>query len=144
MKENVAIVIILCVCVVFILPILPDFTPDNKPDYLMRFVKLLLIVTVVLSFPNLLNLSKDDFLFELTPEKHCEGGPYMWSSSPEKQKFCSQFSKDDMARYECPNGFVGAPIWRGGVGNQPPESNDQWKNTRCSSIRDDYKDPQVL
>lgn len=144
-KESVALAIILTIIIVFILPILPDFIKVNnveQPYYLMRIIKLFIIVAAIVGFSSSLSLSQDNFFFELTPEKYCEGGPYMWSSNPEKQKFCSQFSKADMARYECPVGFHGAPVWS--QGNQPAESNDQWKNTRCSSISKDYNDPQVL
>ena len=146
-KESVALAIGLGIIIIFILPMLPDFSIVNNqevPYYLMRIIKFLIVLTAVIGFSKILDLSKDNFFFELTPQKYCEGGPYMWSSNPEKQKFCSQFSKADMARYECPVGFHGAPIWREGQGNQPPESNDQWKNTRCAAISNDYNDPQVL
>ena len=146
-NESVALGIILFVLFMFILPILPDVLIDKngeKPYYLMRLIKFSIVALTIVYFSKFLDLSQDNFFFELTPEKYCEGGPYMWSSNPEKQKFCSKFSKADMAKYECPSGFVGAPIWRGGAGNQPAESNDQWKNTRCSTISKDYNDPQVL
>jgi hypothetical protein len=145
-KEFVALALTLGLAIIFILPTLQDFKDNDKdkePNYLMRIIKWLIILGVVVSYPVLLDLSKDDFHFELTPEKHCEGGPYMWTSDPEKQKFCSKFTKADMARYECGVGFHGAPIWRGGAGNQPPESNSNWKNERCSDVNSD-NGPQVL
>lgn len=73
---------------------------------------------------------KENFTFELTPEKHCYGGPYMWSSDPQLKKFCNQFSEQDMSQYECPNGYVGAPVrW-----NFQPLSDGNWQNAQsCDS-----------
>ena len=56
--------------------------------------------------------SKDNFLFEVTPEKRCDGGPYMYSSNPELQKLCGEFSQNDLNRFECSNGYIGRPISR--------------------------------
>ena len=68
---------------------------------------------------------------------------YMRPSSPEKQKFCSQFSKKDMSRYECPGGFVGAPVnWN--YTPPPPESDSKCQNARCDNIDSSNSDPQVL
>ena len=50
--------------------------------------------------------SKDNFLFEVTPEKRCDGGPYMYSSNPELQKLCGEFSQNDLNRFECSNGYM--------------------------------------
>jgi hypothetical protein len=56
--------------------------------------------------------SKDNFLFEVTPEKRCDGGSYMYSSDPELQKLCGQFSNKDLSNYECSHGYTGRPINR--------------------------------
>ena len=58
--------------------------------------------------------SKDNFLFEVTPEKLCDGGPYMYSSDPYLQQLCGQFSNKDLKRYECSHGYTGRPIDRSG------------------------------
>lgn len=85
--------------------------------------------------------SKDDFFFELTPEKNCQGGPYMYSSDPEKQKYCSQFSANDLAQYNCPAGFHGLPVhWE-----RNDMSDADWTNRICDGNFKDYRDdPQVL
>lgn len=82
---------------------------------------------------------KDSFFFELTPEKKCDGGPYMYSSDPEKQKLCSQFSQEDLSKYSCCPGFHGRPVWF----ERSDESNKDWANTMCDNgFNNDY--PKVL
>jgi hypothetical protein len=84
--------------------------------------------------------TKDNFFFELTPEKHCEGGSYMYSSSPEKQKFCSQFTPKDIKYYSCTKGFHGAPVhWE-----RTDMSDSKWENKMCDGNFDEYNDPKVL
>jgi hypothetical protein len=84
---------------------------------------------------------KDSFLFEVTPEKRCDMGPYMYSDNPEKQKFCSQFSPEDMAQYECSTGFHGRPVHMI-VDNST--SDDNWQNHLCDKGQLNYQMPQVL
>jgi hypothetical protein len=110
---------------------------------IMNGLKALIIFGVFMLYNYLTKDIKDNFHFELTPEKRCDGGPYMWSSSPEKQALCSKFSKEQLARYECPAGFIGRPIWREGAGNIPL-SDDNWQNTTCNQIGKNLPDPQVL
>lgn len=134
--------VVLLICFVLVLPEV-KLGKDGNVTSIVVLLSILLTGIVVLfnlAFQN----SKDNFHFELTPEKHCDGGPYMYSSNPEKQALCSKFSKADLSRYNCPVGFHGRPIWREGAGNQPPESNDNWQNTRCGNIDSSYNDPQVL
>ena len=134
-KEIVLLIILL---VIFMLP----FSMLGI-TYIFNGLKAVIIFGVFLLYNYLTKDIKDNFYFELTPEKQCDGGPYMWSSSPEKQALCSKFSKADLARYECPNGFIGRPIWRQGAGNIPL-SDDNWQNTTCKQIGKDLPDPQVL
>ena len=131
--EYIGLFIILLVSFVYIFPKLTD-------NSLNSFMKSVIIFAVVIVFNILLKNNKDGFHFELTPEKHCDGGPYMWSSSPEKQALCSKFSKQDLSKYNCPVGFHGRPV----NFNYSAESNSQWKNERCNEISDSYNDPQVL
>ena len=132
--EYIGLLVLLIVSFIFIFPRL------LKDDEIARFIKAFIVFIIVIVFNLIFTSNKDGFHFELTPQKYCEGGDYMRSSSPEKQKFCSQFSEVDMSRYECPSGFVGAPVnW-----NYTPESDDKWQNTRCKDISSSYNDPQVL
>jgi hypothetical protein len=83
---------------------------------------------------------KDNFRFELTPEKHCDGGPYMYSSDPVKKAYCSQFTPSQLAEYQCCKGFHGRPVhW-----NRTDMSDSKWENKMCDSNFNDYSDPKVL
>ena len=75
------------------------------------------------------NYSKDGFRFELTPEKLCEGGPYMYSDDPDKLAFCSQFSPEDMSRFSCGIGFHGAPV----TFKRDTMSDSKWENHMCDN-----------
>lgn len=61
----------------------------------------------------------EKFHFEVSPEKMCDGGAYLRSSSPEKQKLCAQFSAQQLANFECkPGEYHGRPVLnRGYNGN---------------------------
>jgi len=85
------------------------------------------------------NTNIDNFHFELTPIKKCQGGPYMYSSDPERQKLCAHFSPKEYCQYNCGRGFVGAPVhW-----NRSSESDSNWSNSEMT-INDSYDYPQVL
>jgi hypothetical protein len=118
--------------------------PKLGYGYAFEGLKALIIFGVFMLYNYLTKDIKDNFHFELTPEKRCDNGSYMWSSNPEKAALCSKFSKEQLARYECPGGlYNGRPIWRQGAGNIPL-SDDNWQNTTCKQIGDNLPDPQVL
>lgn len=98
-----------------------------------------LLFTALVYGMNSVRTTKDNFYFELTPEKHCEGGAYMHSSAPEAQKaFCSQFTPQQDREFTCPRGFHGRPVhWE-----RTSMSDDEWQNKMCNKIN--YSDPQVL
>jgi hypothetical protein len=99
-----------------------------------------LILTGIIFLLDKFDYTKDDFFFQVTPEKQCDGGPYMYSSNPEKQKLCSKFSKQDLAQYSCPSGFYGRPVhWQ-----RNDMSDSHWNNTMCDGNFKDYSDPKVL
>jgi len=92
------------------------FELDNKINLILKALLFTLVVFMVYSV-NKFNLTDDivdNFYFELTPEKVCDGGPYMWSSNPEKQKFCSQFAQQDLNNFECSRGYHGRPVMQPG------------------------------
>jgi len=81
-----------------------------------------LIVTCVLSSLYLMliysgnNMSsqRDDFLFELTPAKICDGGAYM-ATSGWRRDFCNNFMNTEEGQkqysmYNSSGGFVGRPL----------------------------------
>ena len=84
---------------------------------------------------------KDNFNFEVTPEKLCQGGPYMYSSNPEKLKYCQSLSPDSYFRYNCPCGFSGRPA----VFQYTPLSDDKWQNTIvCNPSKEELDSVDVL
>ena len=97
------------------------------------------IITFVIFLLDKLNYIKDDFFFEVTPEKLCSGGDYMNSSDPERRKLCSKFSKEQLAEYNCPVGFHGRPVNY----QYSNMSDSNWNNTICDG-NFDYTDPTVL
>jgi len=112
-----------------------------------KFLKVGLTFLTIVIFQIILDatkkFSKDNFMFQLTPEKKCDGGPYMYSSDPARQALCSKFSEKDLLRYDCPVGYHGRPVWWDGATNGTL-SNDNWQNDTCNQISKDYDDPQVL
>lgn len=94
-----------------------------------------IVFTSLIYLLNKMNDTKDNFHFELTPQKKCDGGNYMYTSDPEKQKLCSSFTPEELSMYQCPNGaFHGRPVWW----NRTNESNANWQNTMCDSGLDDF------
>lgn len=66
--------------------------------------------------------SKDSFTFEVTPIKLCDGGPYMYSSNPERKKIC--LNNID-SQINCGVGFHGKPF------DYTSFLNDQSENKTC-------------
>lgn len=133
----------------YIIIFLLFYVLSKSSDYVTKYLKInedasLLLMGLI--FAGLIYLlrnlgtHKDDFHFELTPEKQCTGGSYMYSSDPIRKKFCSQFSPNDIANYSCCNGFHGAPVhWE-----RTNMSDDKWENKMCDGNFKEYTDPQVL
>lgn len=72
--------------------------------------------------------SSDNFTFELTPEKLCAGGPYMWGN-PEIAKLCSKYTPQQLSEYNCGVGFHGAPVhWE-----RTDMSDKNWENHMCDA-----------
>ena len=116
---------------------------------------------------------KDNFRFQVTPEKLCRGGPYLFQGGPHKQ-FCQDMwnspqGRQEMAKYFCLNGdcgkesgvinpnrlIPGTPApgnpWGDGkyVGLRKhmrftPMSDALWENKRCCQSFLDYNDPSVF
>ena len=117
--------------------------------YLNNILKInidILLILFAILFTGILFLLKhdksknnsEDFIFQLTPEKHCSGGSYMWTD--EKRKFCSQFTPQDIGYFGCSAGFHGAPVhWR-----RTNISNDEWENKTCDCDFKRYNDPEAL
>jgi len=106
-------------------------------------MSILLIVMYKLLKINDTNNSKDSFDFRVTPEKLCDGGPYMWGSG-EKLKLCSELvnNKKDYLMYNCPLGlYNGRPVQF----EYTPQSDKNWLNKSCdNSILTNNEMPYVL
>ena len=106
----------------------------------------LLIIFAGLIFTSIIYLLKcmldvkDNFHFEVTPEKLCDGGPYMYSSNPEIKKLCDSFSNQDLAKYSCCPGFHGRPVWW----ERTNDTDADWNNPICKGNFKNYDDPKVL
>lgn len=116
---------------------------SNGNNRMRVFLQALIVLVVVIIFNFATENIKDNFLFELTPEKWCLGGEYMRSSSPELQQFCSKFSSEDIDKYQCNRGYIGKPVWRG-MAENANLSDANFENKTCSEISPTYNDPQVL
>ena len=98
-----------------------------------------IVFTSLVYLLNKMNDTQDNFHFELTPQKKCDGGKYMYTSDPEKQKLCASFTPDELSMYECSPGFHGRPVWF----ERTNDTNSCWANTMCDNgFNDDY--PKVL
>jgi hypothetical protein len=118
---------------------LSEYLNINKYFVLTLFGLIFTGLSYLLINSDLNKTQKDNFHFQLTPEKNCDGGAYMYTSNPIKQKLCNSFSPSDLAKYECCPGQHGRPIWWA----RSDESNADWANTMCDSGLDDFK-PHVL
>lgn len=90
----------------------------------LGFTLTLILISSILKF-KMASDTKDDFFFEVTPEKLCDGGPYMYSSNPEKAKYCSTLTPQQYSAFNCPCGmYHGRPVHY----EYTPMSNDKWEN----------------
>jgi hypothetical protein len=69
-----------------------------------------LFASMLFAVLQITNKSSEGFFFEVTPAKRCCGGPYMYSSDPERQELCSKISPEELSRACCGNGYVGRPM----------------------------------
>lgn len=120
-----------------------EFTAMMFPKHvkLGLLVGTLIVVAALFAMYKSGKVQIDRFHFEVSPEKTCEGGPYMWSSaSPEKQAYCNSLSPQQYSAFNCPAGFNGRPVhWQ-----YTPESDSKWQNTRCATLDPNDTRPCVL
>jgi hypothetical protein len=116
--------------------------PEWKFELIMSIV---LLAGIIGYYYGVKVCSGESFHFEVTPEKQCDGGPYMYSSAPDHVKnYCnkllsSQEGIDQYNKYNCNGAYVGRPL------NFPdfaPPSNDMWENEMCK--QQSFNGPAVL
>jgi|UniRef100_A0A6C0D0U1 hypothetical protein len=124
---------------------------NNKELYLILSALLSsAILVLILHYANL----KENFHFELSPYKRCQGGPYMYSSDPELKAFCDSIPQEQLNQAFCNNGvnggkggwdrkshgFIGMPVHF----EYTPMSDDKWENHMCDDQLTNNATPQVL
>jgi hypothetical protein len=104
------------------------------------------LLLLVYKFGNIARCQADNFYFQVTPAKMCQGFPYMQTSDPELYNFCSKMLSTpngvnayDMVNCSTP-GFVGRPVHF----QYTPESDANWSNQRCNPPHLGLDDPTVL
>ena len=75
----------------------------------------------------------DQFHFQVTPAKRCDGGAYMTQSGPDHE-FCQQLLStqagiNEYNDFNCGPGFPGRPL---PFFEYTPETNDRWESDRCT------------
>ena len=108
---------------------------------------LIFSVLLIVLYSRLRNSNKDNFHFEVSGPKRCQGGPYMISSAPkELQDYCYNLwstpeGRREYAMMNCTApGFVGRPVHF----DYTPESDDKWQNKRCNPPYLNLDSPCVL
>ena len=85
----------------------------------------IIFTLLIFLFSKILKDSKDSFNFEVTPAKLCDGGPYMYSSNPERQKLCANTNTELVS---CGVGFRGRP---NNFAYNTSFSDNKWENNTC-------------
>lgn len=100
------------------------------------FFPLIAIAVIILVYKKFVCLQTDNFHFEVTPSKTCQGGKYMVSSAdPEQKAYCNKlFSTPEglaeYSKYNCTTpGFNGAPLHF----EYTSLSDDKWENQSCKN-----------
>tara|TARA_B110000008_G_C16868759_1_gene523915 strand:+ start:288 stop:674 length:387 start_codon:yes stop_codon:yes gene_type:complete len=91
------------------------------------------ILTMMLSALYILGkVNQDNFRFEVTNAKRCEGGPYMTQSGPDhdmcKKLLSTPKGQNKYDMFNCSGEYNGRPL---NFGPLTPLSNDKWENTSC-------------
>lgn len=124
---------------VFVAIVLSDMISTRVMEKMPKtkvFVPLLvaLILTMVLVGLYILGkVAQDNFRFEVTDVKKCDGGAYMTQSGPNhemcKTLLSTQEGQDKYNMFNCGGGeFHGRPL---NFGPLTPLSNSNWENTSC-------------
>lgn len=90
----------------------------------------LLFTTLLIILHKSLNIQKDSFTFEVTPQKKCCSGLYMLQNDPKALEYCKNLPAEELAQYCCDGhaGFNGAPVHF----QYTSMSDDKWQNKTCN------------
>lgn len=123
---------------IFIILLLSDIISNKitaklpKSEIIIHFVVALLFTLILGILYIFGKVNQDNFRFEVTPAKRCEGGAYMTQSGPDHE-MCKNLlntpkgqNKYDM--FNCSGEYNGRPL---NFGPLTTLSNDKWENTSC-------------
>lgn len=98
------------------IPLLLHSINDKLNPYYVLIVTCVLfsLYLMLIYSGNNFSSQKDDFLFELTPAKICDGGAYM-ATSGWRRDFCNKYmntkeGQKDYSMFNSSGGFVGRPL----------------------------------
>ena len=146
-KENLFFALVFCM--VLVSGMITDLI--HKHFSLLPFFAILIMVTIICLIILILvyNGAKvchyDNFHFEVTPAKRCDGGPYLTQSGPD-HKMCEELLSTEKGRqeyntYNCPGGLCyGRPLNM----EITSASNALYENTMCRPPILQEGQPQVL
>jgi hypothetical protein len=139
-QTNKVLLYVLIFCIFYVLSETSLFVSGylNINKYLTLIISSLIFTALMYLLNKNLD-QQDNFHFQVTPEKLCDGGAYMYTSDPQKQKLCNSFSPSELGKYQCLPGFHGRPVWW----ERTNESNADWANLMCDSGLNDFS-PHVL
>ena len=127
-----------------------EFGRDKKTPLNPKSIGILvgsaLVFTIVLAIIySTSKVNQDNFHFEVTPEKRCDGGEYLHQSGPTAE-YCKKLLSSpegirEFSEYSCLNpAFVGRPVHF----EYTPESDAEWQDPRCNPPILQKDRPQVL
>ena len=121
----------------------------NTPAFLTH-VCISFVISILLYVIFKLSKNTENFEFELTPEKTCDGGAYLHQSNKMCQKLWNTpEGRRDLANYNCINGYCngsqglynGRPL---NMGYRQDLSNDKWENELATYPILESDSPMVL
>jgi hypothetical protein len=129
---------------------LTEIIHGNKPNNLLTLTGISVVSTLILYIIFKISPKKEDFHFEVTPEKTCDGGAYLHQSNKMCQKLWNTpEGRRDLANYNCINGYCngsqglynGRPL---NMGYRQDLSNDKWENELADYPILEADSPMVL
>jgi hypothetical protein len=91
-------------------------------------IGLFVFFTIVFSVAGIFDVEKEQFHFEVTPQKRCNNWDYLTTSDPELRAYCQGLSSAEISQYVCPAGYNGAPVHF----EYTPETDAEYRNQRCN------------
>jgi hypothetical protein len=123
---------------------------NTYKSWMIIGVSTLVVLFAIAGYIKGSKLFNENFHFQLSPGKSCQGGAYMNQGDSPRAKMCRSMmmtpeGQEDINRYKCNKGFIGMPKGTGVHGfNFSPDSNSNWKNERCMNNNQDIEDNGIF